>query len=220
MLNVAVSRAKDSFLVFGDMDIFDPAHLSRYSSLLARYLFAEETNALDSYQLPFRVGDGPNNVNIHLLSTLAQQRSSLARAFERAQKRLVIVSPYLRIQAVKADDVAVRVQDAVRRGVKVTVYVDDHLNKHLLNDDSAAKAATDLCAAGAAIKVCRNIHSKAICIDEDIFIEGTFHWLSADRGDHYRRREHSIIYTGAHASEFIKETIDDLERVVIATKTC
>lgn len=37
MLNVAVSRAKDSFLVFGDLDIFDDAS-SKASGILARYI--------------------------------------------------------------------------------------------------------------------------------------------------------------------------------------
>ncbi|MBE1444848.1 DEAD/DEAH box helicase [Paenibacillus sp. OAS669] len=43
MLNVAVSRAQDSFLVFGDMRIFDH-HRNTPSGILARYLFASEDN--------------------------------------------------------------------------------------------------------------------------------------------------------------------------------
>jgi hypothetical protein len=38
MLNVAVSRAKDSFLVIGNLALFDPARKSRPSGLLAAYL--------------------------------------------------------------------------------------------------------------------------------------------------------------------------------------
>jgi superfamily I DNA and/or RNA helicase len=45
LLNVAVSRAKDSFLVFGDMRIFNPKD-SNYSSLLARHLFRRPENSL------------------------------------------------------------------------------------------------------------------------------------------------------------------------------
>lgn len=39
MLNVAVSRAKDSFLVIGNLALFDKAYKSRPSGLLASYLF-------------------------------------------------------------------------------------------------------------------------------------------------------------------------------------
>lgn len=46
MLNVAVSRAKDSFLVFGDMDLFEVQPASSPRGLLAKYLFESEKNAL------------------------------------------------------------------------------------------------------------------------------------------------------------------------------
>lgn len=39
MMNVAVSRAKDSFLVIGNMSLFDPGKTSSPSGLLARFLF-------------------------------------------------------------------------------------------------------------------------------------------------------------------------------------
>lgn len=46
MLNVAVSRAKDSFLVFGDMDLFDSVSKHKPRGLLAKHLFRERANAL------------------------------------------------------------------------------------------------------------------------------------------------------------------------------
>lgn len=46
MLNVAVSRAKDSFLVFGDMDLFEIQPGSSPRGLLAKYLFSSDSNAL------------------------------------------------------------------------------------------------------------------------------------------------------------------------------
>ena len=42
----AVSRAKDSFLVFGDMDLFEVQPASSPRGLLAKYLFESEKNAL------------------------------------------------------------------------------------------------------------------------------------------------------------------------------
>lgn len=46
MLNVGVSRAKDSFLVFGDMSIFNHSDKGSPRGLLASFLFADEGNAL------------------------------------------------------------------------------------------------------------------------------------------------------------------------------
>jgi len=48
MLNVAVSRAMDSFLVIGSMAIFDQNRPERPSGLLAKYLFADKNNQLFS----------------------------------------------------------------------------------------------------------------------------------------------------------------------------
>jgi energy-coupling factor transporter ATP-binding protein EcfA2 len=48
MLNVAVSRAKDSFLVFGDLRVFNPSHQTP-SGLLGRHLFNRPENALPQY---------------------------------------------------------------------------------------------------------------------------------------------------------------------------
>ncbi|UTY58061.1 DEAD/DEAH box helicase [Massilia sp. erpn] len=45
MLNVAVSRAKDSFLVIGNAGLFDKSKSSRPSGLLARYLFHPQWGA-------------------------------------------------------------------------------------------------------------------------------------------------------------------------------
>lgn len=51
MLNVAVSRAKDSFLVIGTMSLFDAARRNRCSGLLASYLFHGPASAeLESVQ--------------------------------------------------------------------------------------------------------------------------------------------------------------------------
>jgi hypothetical protein len=45
MLNVAVSRAKDSFLVIGNLALFDSTRRGRPSDLLAKYLFHKEWSA-------------------------------------------------------------------------------------------------------------------------------------------------------------------------------
>lgn len=46
MLNVAVSRAMDSFIVIGSIAIFDKKRIERPSGLLAKYLFAEKNNEI------------------------------------------------------------------------------------------------------------------------------------------------------------------------------
>lgn len=51
MLNVAVSRAKDSFLVFGDIDLFDPRYPGTPRGLLATYLLKNPDAALTGREI-------------------------------------------------------------------------------------------------------------------------------------------------------------------------
>jgi hypothetical protein len=209
MLNVAVSRAKDNFLVIGDMDIFDP-DLSTPSGLLARYLFAEESNELVDAPLPPRP-DSQTTKKTDRVRTLDKHRAVLARAFARAKNRLVIVSPYLRWRAVSADDIGSKVAQARARGVEVVIYVDDSFNENLLFP-SAAKAAETLRQNGATVHICHNIHSKIICIDTDVFVEGSFNWLSAERTiQKFTRYETSTIHLGESARLYIEETLHDIQ---------
>ena len=88
MLNVAVSRAKDSFIVFGDMDIFNP-ELKTPSGMLACHLFADEENEITSIQTPTRFGlKGEMKVN-HIRDLDLHVRT-LRRAFHRAKRKLTI----------------------------------------------------------------------------------------------------------------------------------
>src|SRR6185295_12451318 len=52
LINVAVSRARDSFLVFGDMRMFDPARPSWPSGKLAAHLFRSGTEIPDVLSRP------------------------------------------------------------------------------------------------------------------------------------------------------------------------
>lgn len=214
MLNVAVSRAKDSFIVFGDMDIFDPAS-NTPSGLLAKYLFASENNELANSHLPSPT-DGTVLREIDRIRTLQKHKDALARAFERAKRRLIIVSPYLRWRAVDADNICEKVAQAHGRGVEVQIYVDDGFNQNL-ELPSAAKAVEALRQNGASVHLCHNIHSKIICIDDDVFIEGSFNWLSAERiNEEYSRYETSTIHMGESATTFIADTLKDIqERLII-----
>ncbi len=52
MLNVAVSRARDSFLVFGNMNIFNSNNTTLPSGLLGQYLFSNESNEITDIEVP------------------------------------------------------------------------------------------------------------------------------------------------------------------------
>jgi hypothetical protein len=78
--------------------------------------------------------------------------------------------------------------------------------------ESAAQAADLLRRSGAEVRVCHNVHSKIICIDDKVFIEGSFNWLSAERViQAYARYETSTIHQGETAAQFIAETLEDIQ---------
>ncbi|MDO3380465.1 AAA domain-containing protein [Geoalkalibacter halelectricus] len=197
LLNVAVSRAKDSFLVIGNMRLFREGAL-RPASLLGKYLFADASNELSgvvdegllrqTYPVPHGVID-----------TLEGHRDVLRAAFEQAQERLIIVSPFIEKNAVEADNLLDLAEQAVRRGVKVEIVVDKKFAM------VSAQGKTDLLTAfeqaGCSVSVSteqRGLHSKLL-VSEDLFVVGSFNWLSASRDVRRSNFEVSVVLRGDEA---------------------
>jgi phosphatidylserine/phosphatidylglycerophosphate/cardiolipin synthase-like enzyme len=199
LLNVAVSRAKDSFLVFGDMRIFDPSKDTLPSGKLARLAFQSENGEITDIESAQHLRTGEEMSRI---STLEEHRKALRQALEESKERVLIVSPYLTKGAVTADDIPTLLKAAKERGVRVCVVYSRDLNHW---PDSAARVAEMLSKAGAEIKVATRMHSKTLAVDGSRLIEGSFNWLSAKReeGHPHQYQESSLDYQGAQASKLI-----------------
>ena len=209
MLNVAVSRAKESFLVFGDMRLFK-ADKPTPSGLLARHLFKTPDSEIFDLEptLGMRVvQDGPESVK--RIDTLDGHRQLLRRAIDEAQERVLIISPYLSINALAADGTPDRFCQAVKRGVQVTVCYDPEMNKGANGRiHQRAQAAIDaLLQAGVTAQPVTPIHNKTLAVDLSWISEGSFNWLSASReeGGAFQRKETSMLYQGLKAAEFIEQ---------------
>lgn len=211
MLNVAVSRAKMSFLVFGDIDIFDPHGGHKPSSLLAKYLFSSQNNELtDVIQPKFKyVGDQ----EIQQINSLDGHRQALISSFRYATNELNIVSPFLRVSAIEEDLISELIRNNYGH-YDINIYTDPTLNQKHLNEFNRAQHI--LKSAGASVILVRNVHSKIITIDDKIIIEGSFNWLAASRIiNAFKREESSIIYRGKHASKFILEALEPIRKKII-----
>jgi hypothetical protein len=217
MLNVTVSRARDSFIVFGDMAIFDPGVPTRPSGLLAQYLFADEANEIVDIRPPRRwqsLHPQPPREVAGLEAHQAELRCCLARA----EHAVWITSPFISANAITADGVDVQIRQAVERGVVVTCYIDARLNCDAHGERRAATRGKALLrAAGAIVRIARNIHNKTLCVDHRLISEGSFNWLSAQRRDRglYRRYERSLVYESASLQPRIDRFVDEMERRVI-----
>lgn len=201
MLNVAVSRAKCSFLVFGDMEVFDPA-LNHPSSLLAKYLFANKDNEITDISLPELLQ--ANAEDVEPITTLSQHRQALIQSFSNTQRTLHIVSPYLTRDAIEHDEIEQHIADHSDR-ININIYTDPYLNR---NNEHFDAVRAKLSTAGANIILVARVHSKIIAIDDNIIMIGSFNWLSASRSNiNFMREETTLIYRGEQVSSIIKSTL-------------
>jgi hypothetical protein len=117
------------------------------------------------------------------------------------------------------DEVDAQIRQAVERGVVVTCYIDVRLNcdAHGVERSAATRGKALLRAAGATVRIARNIHNKTLCVDDWLISEGSFNWLSAQRRDRgaYRRYERSLVYESVSLQPQIGEFIDEMESRVI-----
>ena len=61
-------------------------------------------------------------------------------------------------------------------------------------------------AAGAKVRrVQEPLHAKMLLVDDALFVEGSFNWLSASRDDQYAKFESSVSYAGPRVAEHIEK---------------
>lgn len=212
MMNVAVSRAKDSFLVFGDMGIFD-VNSSAPSGLLANYLFADEANEIKNIKIPSRVLSSLSGAVQHIRE-LNDHRRVLRDCIVATKKEIHIVSPFLSSEAIEADRLQEIFAEQIRNGVKVTVYTDEKLNEQNGKQKfHFTKAKEMLHSVGVNVVIADRIHNKTLWLDNRLLIEGSFNWLSARRNpdDPWCRYETSLVYKGDGVEQMIQQIVSDLE---------
>jgi hypothetical protein len=221
MLNVAVSRAKDSFLVFGDMDVFDLMAESKPRGMLAKFLFEHPNQALQFEGHP-RQDLATGTKNPCPITNAAEHDTFLATAVAQASEEVHIVSPWLKLQRMKETGALALLSEAVRRDVKVYIYTDYSLNENqsgpneiLKNRQKLLKAAEFLAAEGITVHFVRQVHSKIVICDQNIYCVGSFNWFSASRDNRYALFEQSLVYRGKHLADEIRVLKENLEKRVV-----
>ncbi len=212
MLNVAVSRAQDTFLVFGCLDAFHPAGGETPASVLGRHLFGEHGHEISD--LPWEAGREQPADAVALRGTAAHDEQ-LRAAIAGARRRVTVSSPLLTRQGLEARGVLPYLAEAVRRGVSVEVFADALLTR---DPRILAEAAELLRAAGVVVwtsRPDRGVHAKTLAVDEQLLVEGSFNWFSAvAEGGPYHRYEASLAYRGEHVGVMIEEALASLRQRV------
>jgi hypothetical protein len=210
MLNVALTRAKHSFIVIGNMAVLNPKDSSP-SGRLGATLFSKKIYALDDsfiYKSDIVYSES-NNYKITRIDTLKSHRSCLKKVFSVAKKEVIVFSPFISINAIQKDEIEKHIIASVHNDVKVSVITDktfdlDEQTRQL--KPYSAKGRKALENAGADLIIENSIHNKTICVDDSILIEGSFNWLSATR-DHnspYHKNNASVIIQGGKVKEEIE----------------
>lgn len=218
MLNVAVSRAKDSFLVFGDMDLFEIQPGSSPRGLLAKYLFASTSNALQ-FEYKERQDLSTAQTQISTLNGVEQHDAFLNQTFNAIGKSITIVSPWLTWQKLEQTGFLASMTQARARGVDITVVTDKTFNtehadfekrkeKHQRLNDAVEK----LNEMGIVTKLVNRVHSKIVIGDEGLLCIGSFNWFSAARDEKYQRYDTSMVYRGESLKGEIKTIYSSLEQ--------
>jgi len=218
MLNVAVSRAKDSFLVFGDMDLFEIQPGSSPRGLLSKYLFASGGNGLQFVHKE-RKDLSAVEAPVSTLNGVEEHDTFLNQTFGTIGKSITIVSPWLTWQKLEQTGFLTSMKQARARGIDITVMTDKNYNidhadyekrkeKQQRLDDALAK----LNEMGITTKLVARVHSKIVIGDEGLLCLGSFNWFSASREEQYQRYDTSMVYRGENIKGEIKTIVSSLER--------
>ncbi len=214
MLNVATSRAKHSFLVFGNTSILNAAENNPLGNL-KKWLLTEESSEL-SNNIVYESLDIYKG-KISRINKLDEHRRILIHALHKAKKELIIVSPFITNIAIETEGIIPIIKQRVSDGIVIKIITDSALD--MIN--GKLKPATllgrqMLTDAGAKLLVINGIHSKTLVVDDSIIVEGSFNWLSAvrDSSSKYSRHETSIIIQNEDAFEKIIEFKKELTLLV------
>lgn len=202
LLNVAVSRAKDTFLVFGDMDVIDTAARGTPRHLLGRYLFRHEENELLFTATTAR----PDLLALcqapRLINNAEAHDQCIKDVLERVRTEIVVVSPWISLSRMEETGLLAALKSTAVRGVDITIYTDHHFNTTSGNQPDAHKTARferccgALAESGMTVKIVNQVHSKLIMADGSFLCVGSYNWASAAREGKYRNMETSMLYSG------------------------
>lgn len=212
MLNVTVSRAKDSFLVFGDMDVLATARSGSPRALLSEFLSAKG-KALDFAMEP-REDLARGDAQIEMLQHAAEHDAFLLNALKGEGRRYMIVSPWVIAGTIERTGLLDAMATARQRGADIEVFADPLLNTGPAAGGLSQMEAVErrLSAIGVAFHRVSKLHSKIVTVDNALLCAGSFNWLSADRKGQYVRHETSFVYRGPHLEDEIKTIHDGLTR--------
>lgn len=190
----------------------------------------EETSVLERLrELSLRPIPTPSILKERLLSTPEQHVQFLKAALRSAYERVVIISPYISIYRLRENDEGGfydDIEEATRRGVKITVFTDVDLDTEKPNTNNgwkkllkpnAADGRRNLVKAYVDLHIVDRIHSKNLIVDDNLITFGSFNWLSAviNSTSEWCRYETSTVIKDDHTPTAIQRLLGELEALPV-----
>ena len=191
MLNVAVSRAKENFIIIGDMSLIPLVPSSSPYGMFSQFLEFDKTAPPQDYP------NFPREFQpTALLKDLAHD-AFLREVLRHARRTVIIVSPWV------TEKVLCSLAEEFK-ACKAALHVVADPRK--INSD----VLTRLAEIGVRVhRANKHLHAKLLFFDNHTVARGSFNWLSASRDKAYQQVEQSVICLTDNAAE---EIYDLLER--------
>lgn len=210
MLNVAVSRAKNTFLVFGDMDVFGLAPKASPRGQLATLLFSDDAHAL-RFVCQRRRDLAVPKTGLTQLRDAREHDAFLTDVLSAATQEVHIVTPWIRLACLVETGALETMADAAGRGVQIHVYTDPGSNTSDRDAQQRERKSQELQATLKVLRerkiaavLVRKVHSKILIGDSNIYCVGSYNWFSAAREAEKARHETSLVYRGSDLANEIK----------------
>lgn len=217
MLNVAVSRARDSCLFFGDMEVLSAAGDGTPRGILAGFLFGKNTPAKElefSGMPPRKDLTGMNADGLQTLSGAAEHDAFLLEALAGPGKSYAIVSPWIFPPNADKAGILPAFEAATRRGAQIDLYVDPVLNGEKTCNGSTWMELAEKAFSKSSVRLHKvsRLHSKLVTVDDTLISVGSYNWLSAARKGPNMRHETTFVYRGQHVKEEVRIQLDKLKK--------
>jgi hypothetical protein len=200
MLNVAVSRAKESFIVIGDMNFLSARNPGSNLGRLYKSIVDYSPEPIPGFSPSFG-----KTVAIRRIDTRASHFSELEKALQRAQKRVLISSYKCRRWEEGNPPVYRWIAETLKRGVEVNLQVGTRSK----DDEEQAKEATKSlnCYPNFSLTLNNRLHRKTVLVDDNTLFEGSFNWLGWFN-DRNPLIDTTTIIEGERAREHVKAVWD------------
>ena len=190
MLNVAVSRAKENFIIIGDMGLIPLVPASTPYGMFSGCL------EFDKSALPENYPDFPREFKPTALLKDLTHDAFLREVLKHAERSIVIFSPWVTEKVLRSLSGEL---DACKAALHVVA------DPQKVPEDILARLA----AMGVHVhRANRQLHAKLLFFDNHTVARGSFNWLSASRDGAHRQVEQSVVCLIDNAAEEIRDLLE------------